>query len=602
MNRREAAAELAELDEALAAVGQALDAVRAGAAAGAQTDPPVQRWRADAAAAAFHFRRWRSTDDGALILVVLGGTGTGKSTLINRVIGADVSAASFRRTYTAGPIAVARQAANIPDAWLGLPQLTAAPAQWPARGCADALTVVEADRLATAHTVWVDTPDLDGDQPAHWAQADRAFRWAQAVVFVVTPEKYQMTELWPYYRLAQRYAVAALCVMNKCESEAVVEDYRAQLAHRAGWSDAPMFVVPRDDAAYEPAPQASLAELVGAVDTLNVSNPRPRQTGLANRAADLADRLADQVVAPWQDQRRVADELIDALRAMGAAAPGIDVNPVTQQLQRRLQQRSILYLIGPQRVLDRVRQVPGLLARLPRSAWDVLIRGQRVSLPGEPHDTLSGADAQQLPDFPAMLADQLGILQTRIDDVLRSSALAQQWVTNHEQSYRAARIDPAQARCIAEEELADLRQWLQKRWNATPRDTAVLLKLLRHLPGGQRLTQWSESAPYLLAVIVATHHAFFGHIDLMILGGWGLATWLTERLSNEVAARTRQANRRIAERFTELAQRQIEQAVAWVDARVPARDELDRIQRAGQRLAEVAAKAAVSASSPVAPT
>ena len=34
-----------------------------------------------------------------------------------------------------------------------------------------------------------------------------------------------MTELLPYYRLAQRYALAALFAMNKCEETAVLEDY-----------------------------------------------------------------------------------------------------------------------------------------------------------------------------------------------------------------------------------------------------------------------------------------------------------------------------------------------------------------------------------------
>jgi hypothetical protein len=47
----------------------------------------------------------------------------------------------------------------------------------------------------TRFATLVTRPDLDGDQPAHHAQADRAFRWAEAIVFLVTPEKYQMTEL-----------------------------------------------------------------------------------------------------------------------------------------------------------------------------------------------------------------------------------------------------------------------------------------------------------------------------------------------------------------------------------------------------------------------
>ena len=70
-----------------------------------------------------------------------------------------------------------------------------------------------------------------------------------------------------------------------------------------------------------------------------------------------------------------------------------------------------------------------------------------------------------------------------------------------------SKIDPGDAGKIAIEELDELNAWLVKRWNATPRDTVLLLKLLRHLPGGEKLTQWTEAAPYLLAVIVATHHA-----------------------------------------------------------------------------------------------
>src|SRR5580698_1967757 len=69
---------------------------------------PVERWRTDAAALRFHLRQ---TTDWPAITVVLGGTGTGKSTLVNRLVGADVTAASFRRTFTAGPVAVVPQAA-----------------------------------------------------------------------------------------------------------------------------------------------------------------------------------------------------------------------------------------------------------------------------------------------------------------------------------------------------------------------------------------------------------------------------------------------------------------------------------------------------------
>jgi len=107
-----------------------------------------------------------------------------------------------------------------------------------------------------------------------------------------------------------------------------------------------------------------------------------------------------------------------------------------------------------------------------------------------------------------------------------------------------------------------------------------------HLPGGERLTRWSEAAPYLLTIVVATHHAFFGHVDLMIIGGYTLATWLTERISNEVASRTRQTNRRIAERFERLAHDQIMRAIAWLDERAPSAKVIDRLQQQMESIGE----------------
>jgi hypothetical protein len=112
------------------------------------------------------------------------------------------------------------------------------------------------------------------------------------------------------------------------------------------------------------------------------------------------------------------------------------------------------------------------------------------------------------------------------------------------------------------------------------------MKVLRHLPGGQKLTQWTEAAPYLLAIIVAAHHAFFGHIDLMILGGYSVATWITERISNEVAARTRLANRTIAQRFEKLVHDQIRRSIAWIEAQAPSAGQIDAIESAANELEE----------------
>jgi hypothetical protein len=368
--------------------------------------------------------------------------------------------------------------------------------------------------------------------------------------------------------------------MNKCETAEMLEDYRRLVS--ADGDEVPVFAVPRDDAVFEPPTEINLQALRQAVKSMTVPNDSARETGLRVRVTDLLGRLRDQITAPLRGQRRDVDAMVSALRAMEAPPPGVDVNPITEQLQRRLQQRSVLYLIGPGRVLDRVRQMPGILVRLPRSAWELVMHGKTNLIPG----TAGNADAgsREVPDFNATLTDQFAIIQSRIDDVVRSAPSGQRWLGDPAARYAESKIDPARAGKIADEELKELNDWLQKRWNATPRDTALLLKLLHHLPGGKKLTQWTEAAPYLLAIIVAAHHAFFWHTDLMILGGYSIAAWLTERLSNEVASRTRQANRNIAARFESLAREQIRRSIGWIESQVPRMAEIESIEKIADEL------------------
>lgn len=559
------------LDARLGSVLAALDALRSRGRATVQR--AIERVRADAQAIRYHLTR---DDSRPMILAVLGGTGTGKSTLVNRLLASNLTATSFRRTFTAGPIAIARDVSDLPARWLGLEHAVVEPSELPARGRGDALSVIQVEHELVRRIVFIDTPDLDGDQPAHHAHADRAFRWADAVLMVVTPEKYQMTELLPYYRLAARYEVPILFAMNKVEEQAVVDDYLEQIEADSA------FAIPRDDAAYQPRAGQNLDALRSAIASLAPSDPDARRRGTSNRAADLIDRLRDQVISPLRQERRDADRLIATLRAMETPPPGVDVNPLTQALQRRLQQRSVLYLMGPGRMLDRVRQIPGILARLPRTAWDLLRTGQ-VSRNGAEAAT---DFAQGVPDFRAALIDQFTIVQTRIEDVLRSSPSGRGWLSERADELISIRLDPAEAGRIADEEIAALQDWLEKHWNSTPRDTAVISKLLKYLPGGEKLTQWSEAAPYILAIVVATHHAFFGPIDLLVIGGFSLATWLTEKLSNQVASRARVANTTIAQRFTTLAHQQIDRVCQWIDRQAPANKALGELEEVANEVSE----------------
>src|SRR5215213_8590033 len=121
------------IDSAIATLDQQLSRV-----GGGEVKDAVVRFRADATALRFHLR---DAGDRPAIIVILGGTGTGKSTVLNRLLGADVSAASYRRTFTAGAIAIVSSPGQLPSDWLGIPHSRAE--QLPARGEADRLIVVQ---------------------------------------------------------------------------------------------------------------------------------------------------------------------------------------------------------------------------------------------------------------------------------------------------------------------------------------------------------------------------------------------------------------------------------------------------------------------------
>ena len=531
------------------------------------------RWRADAAAMRFHLQRG---DDLPPIIAILGGTGVGKSTVANRLLDARLSATSFRRTFTAGAVIVISDSTQLPISYLNIAHILATANDLPVRGKPEELVIIKSDIPSLKDFSLIDTPDLDGDEPTHHVQAQRVFKWADAVLFLVTPEKYQMTELLDYYRMAGRYGIPALFAMNKCEEQAVLGDYAQQLAQGfskaaaeiAGIENAAqrVFAIARDDALWAAPAGQDLPALRKALGNLQ-QTAADHLRGLENRKTDLMSRLQDQVVDPLSQARQESDRIQAALQQMETPEPGLDVNPITHQLQRKLQQRSVLYLMGPRRVLERVKQVPGLLVRLPKSIWDV-IGGKSVSIPQPVASSPAGEEAKR-PDFRGQLVEQFTIIQSRIDDIIRGTPAGEKWFTSQGESVAKIKIDPNQAGNIVDEELGALKAWLEQKWHATPRDTGLLMKLLKHLPGGEKLVQYAEATPYLLAIIMASQHVLFHGVDLAIYGGFHLTTWLTEKLSNEVTTKVRATNATISERFTALAHQQIKAVGEWADQQSP---------------------------------
>ena len=112
----------------------------------------------------------------AYVLALVGGTGVGKSTLLNAIAGRTVSEAGARRPTTGQPVA-----------WVSA---TAAPRVAP---LLDRLGAGERrlhDDPALEGVVILDLPDVDSVEPAHRATVEEVLLRVDAVAWVTDPEKY----------------------------------------------------------------------------------------------------------------------------------------------------------------------------------------------------------------------------------------------------------------------------------------------------------------------------------------------------------------------------------------------------------------------------
>ena len=156
-------------------------------------------------------RRRLGFEGSAYVLALVGGTGVGKSSLLNALAGEVVSAASARRPTTGAPVA-----------WL------AASAR---RETAPLLESLEVRDLRTHDgdrfddVVFIDLPDLDSTTAEHRARVDALLPRVDAVVWVADPEKYRDAVLHDDYlrRWAPRIG-RQLVVLNKIDRVATAAE------------------------------------------------------------------------------------------------------------------------------------------------------------------------------------------------------------------------------------------------------------------------------------------------------------------------------------------------------------------------------------------
>lgn len=133
-----------------------------------------------------------------LVILLMGGTGVGKSTLLNALAGGSIAQASFKRPTTRDPVVYHHYTLK-PD------KLDPA-----LRAC----RLISHDRPELEHKVLVDTPDLDSNDLANRDKLMQVLPVADVVLYVGSQEKYHDELGWQVF-LQQRRRRAFAFVLNK---------------------------------------------------------------------------------------------------------------------------------------------------------------------------------------------------------------------------------------------------------------------------------------------------------------------------------------------------------------------------------------------------
>ena len=300
------------------------------AVADCRFEMPGPRWDGDRSTAAAviadvdqHLVPRLANLDGPAVVVVLGSTGSGKSTIVNSLAQASITRPGAVRPTTRRPVAwTHRDNAEI------------------VAGLGELLEVAASSDDFVRDLVVVDAPDFDSVVEEHREMVEDLIRQADYAVYVTTAQRYADSVPWEVLQAIVDRGVPLLPVINRLPVEAgegdrsPVSDFGRLLTEAGIRGKEPIAIVEQVvDALHGALPAEAVA---GIRDRLNDASARARQIVLESTAGavGLATRRAETVLAGAEAH----DEELDRLATVVAEAYGAQL----EEFERRLRDGSMI--------------------------------------------------------------------------------------------------------------------------------------------------------------------------------------------------------------------------------------------------------------------
>lgn len=253
--------------------------------------------------------------DAPLLIVVGGSTGSGKSTLVNSLLGRNVSRAGAVRPTTRRPVLVCAQSSR---AWFMSDRVLPRLAKHAGEGSdsLDAITVAVDDQLWPGVGI-LDAPDIDSVEEGNRRLAAELLDGADLWVFVTSAARYADAVAWRHLEDAASRGLRVAIVLNRVPAGAADEIHAdlAALAQRRGLGDVPIMTIDEQPLTEGRLPVEAVAPIGSFLESIG--------RDAAERAAIVRRSLSGAVSSSLQETAHALEAARERNREFEAASEDV---------------------------------------------------------------------------------------------------------------------------------------------------------------------------------------------------------------------------------------------------------------------------------------